>query len=89
MAKMELPKQASAAPSKAPRVLTTRVLDVFRHGNDDYSTTELTLSGDGITWRTTSAKVLKEHASRNVTSAIVEEWHRELVGLDFMGSTGL
>lgn len=89
MAKMELPRQASVSPPKAPRVLTTRVLDVFRHGNDDYSTTELTLSGDGVTWRTTGAKVLKEHASRLVTTSYVEQWYREFAGIDFLGSSGL
>jgi len=74
-------------PKREPR--TFRNLELVRNGNDDYTAVELTITGDGDTWRTVGRKVLADHVSRNVVSADVERWFRDYAGRDFYGDTHL
>lgn len=82
---------APAVPRSIPRpVVSTRTLEVKRHGNDDYTVTELLLSTtDGRTWSTTGTKVLKPHCQQTVAREYVTAWYRDLAGPNFTGDTGL
>lgn len=79
----------SPAQSLTPTVLTPTIralhLQTHRNGDDDYTTTEYVLEGDGKTWRTVSSRVITSNKSRNVTTDYVRDWWLDRVGRNGMG----
>lgn len=72
-------------PPSAPVVIRAKHLDTVRNGNDDYTTTEYLLEGDGKTWRTVSSRVITERKSRSVTTDYVRDWWLSRVGRNGLG----
>lgn len=74
------------APKPEARLLTVKHLDVLRNGNDDYTVTELTLSGTPKgPFAVTGSKVLKANCTAHVAQAWVRSWYVELSGPNLTG----
>lgn len=74
-------------PARDARVITTRYLDVERHGNDDYSVREVTARGplEGP-MRVVSVRTLAAHRSGNVVrDDYVRPWFVEYSGVNMYG----
>lgn len=78
---------AAAKPLPPPPAALIRAkhLETVRNGNDDYTTTEYLLEGDGKSWRTVSSRVLCEKKTRNVTTDYVRDWWLERIGRNGLG----
>ncbi len=79
-----LPKQPTFAAVN-PTLIRTKHLDTVRNGNDDYTTTEYLLEGDGQTWRTVGSRVIAANRSKSLTFDYVRDWWIERVGRNGVG----
>lgn len=81
------PARPVAPPSPPSRTVTLRHLDVERHGNDDYTVTELTLEGPltGPLRVVSTRRLGNEHLSANVARDWVRDWYREFAGTNLTG----
>lgn len=75
------------APKPPERVLSVRHLDVHRHGNDDYSVTEVVLEGPlaGPMRVVSTKRIGNERMTANVTRDWVRDWYTRFVGDNFTG----
>jgi len=76
---------AKPVQSSPARTITAKHLETVRNGNDDYTTTEYELEGDGKTWRTVGSTVLCERKTRNVTTDYVRDWWIQRAGRNGLG----
>lgn len=87
MPKIETVAKPPAAAGGPRRTITTRLLDVERHGNNDYTVREVSLCGplDGP-MTVVGVKTLCAHKSRNVADVdYVRPWHRANLGPNLDG----
>ncbi|MDP2271250.1 MAG: hypothetical protein Q8K32_11000 [Archangium sp.] len=68
-----------------PTPIRTKHIDTVRNGNDDYTTTEYLLEGDGKTWRTVGSRVIAANRSRSLTLDYLRDWWIERVGRNGVG----
>ncbi len=75
--------------AKAPpvRLVSTKILDVERHGNNDYTVREISMRGPlAGPMVVTGVKTLCAHKSRNVADVdYVRPWHRAYLGANLDG----
>ena len=72
-------------PAQSAPTIRTRHLETVRNGNDNYTTTEYSLEGDGKTWKTVETKAIAEKKSRSVTLDYVRDWWLQRVGRNGLG----
>lgn len=81
-----LPVTNPPPPKPEARLLTVKHLDVVRHGNDEYTVTELTLSGTPKgPFAVTASKVLKANCTAHVAQAWCRSWYLETGGPNLTG----
>lgn len=76
---------ATTKPQPPAPLIRTRHLETVRNGNDNYTTTEYSIEGDGKTWKTVDAKVISDKKSRSVTLDYVRDWWLQRVGRNGLG----
>lgn len=82
MAKTTVVETKPATAPPPPRVVTSKFLDVERHGNNDYTVREVSVRGPlAGPMVVTGVRTLCAHKSRNVADEdFVRPWHKANVG---------